>query len=217
MARPTSSEVPGLPSWASTTTGHPAARVEAVSPPATEKATGKLLAPKTAGPSGMERWRMSGRGKGVRSGSAGSMRAPFQLPSRKTAANRRSWPVLRATSPVMRACGSPVSVTARVMMSPLMASMWSSMVLEELCALLGRRGAIGGESRGGGGARVVDVGGVAVVVGGLKLCAAGGADGVDLLAGSPNGRTGDEHLSRQTGGATNGRRPIDACPSPIIG
>ena len=30
------------------TTGHPAARAEAVSPPATEKASGKLLAPKTA-------------------------------------------------------------------------------------------------------------------------------------------------------------------------
>jgi hypothetical protein len=125
--------------------------------------------------------------------------------------------VLRATSPVMRACGKPgfgdgtgddVSADGLDVVSD---------GLEELFALLGRRGAIGGESRGGGGVRVVDVGGVAVVVGGLKLCAAGGADGVDLLAGSPNGRTGDEHLSRQTGGATNARRPIDACPSPIIG
>src|SRR6478609_8911691 len=44
-ARPTSSEVPGWASCALTTTGQPAARAEALSPPATEKASGKLLAP----------------------------------------------------------------------------------------------------------------------------------------------------------------------------
>ncbi len=48
-----SSEVPGCPSWALTTTGHPAASAEAVSPPATENANGKLDAAKTAtGPAG---------------------------------------------------------------------------------------------------------------------------------------------------------------------
>ena len=48
MARPTSSEVPGWASCALTTTGQPAARADAVSPPATENASGKLLAPNTA-------------------------------------------------------------------------------------------------------------------------------------------------------------------------
>src|SRR5690349_7983044 len=56
MARPINSEVPGWASWALTTTGHPAASAEAVSPPATENASGKLLAPNTAtGPRGIER------------------------------------------------------------------------------------------------------------------------------------------------------------------
>ena len=51
----------------------PAASAEAVSPPATEKASGKLLAPKTAtGPSGTMAMRRSGRGSGARSGSAWS-------------------------------------------------------------------------------------------------------------------------------------------------
>jgi hypothetical protein len=55
-AAPTSSLVPGWALCALTTTGHPAASAEAVSPPATEKASGKLLAPNTAtGPSGT--WR----------------------------------------------------------------------------------------------------------------------------------------------------------------
>jgi hypothetical protein len=51
------------------------------------------------------------------------MRAPFQLPSRNTAANRRSWPVVRPTSPAMRASGKPLSATARCTSSVLMASM----------------------------------------------------------------------------------------------
>ena len=65
MARPTNSEVPGCAGCALTITGAPAARAEAVSPPATEKASGKLLAEKTAtGPSGIYRWRRSGLGNG---------------------------------------------------------------------------------------------------------------------------------------------------------
>ncbi|MNT23718.1 hypothetical protein D3C72_1591490 [compost metagenome] len=75
MARPTSSEVPGCAEWALTITGQPAARAEALSPPATEKARGKLLAPNTAtGPSGMLRRRRSTFGSGWRSGCAGSIR-----------------------------------------------------------------------------------------------------------------------------------------------
>ena len=59
----------GWAGWPLTTTGQPAASAEAVSPPAVEKASGKLLAPKTAtGPSGTIRWRMSARGSGARSG-----------------------------------------------------------------------------------------------------------------------------------------------------
>ena len=55
----------GVGLWPLTTTGQPAARAEAVSPPAVEKASGKLLAPKTAtGPSGIWRCRRSGRGSG---------------------------------------------------------------------------------------------------------------------------------------------------------
>ena len=55
-AAATISEVPGWASCALTTTGQPAASAEAVSPPATEKASGKLLAANTAtGPTGTRR------------------------------------------------------------------------------------------------------------------------------------------------------------------
>jgi hypothetical protein len=53
IAPATSSDVPGCAEWPLTTTGQPAASAEAVSPPATEKASGKLLAPNTVtGPAG---------------------------------------------------------------------------------------------------------------------------------------------------------------------
>ena len=53
MARATISDVPGCAGCALQITGHPAASAEAVSPPATEYASGKLLAPNTAtGPRG---------------------------------------------------------------------------------------------------------------------------------------------------------------------
>ena len=62
MARPTSSDVPGWAECPFTTTGQPAASAEAVSPPATEKASGKLLAPNTTtGPSGT--WRSRGEAR----------------------------------------------------------------------------------------------------------------------------------------------------------
>src|SRR5688572_3509435 len=54
---------PGWDGCALTTTGQPAARAEAVSPPGTLKAKGKLLAAKTAtGPIGTTVRRRSGRG-----------------------------------------------------------------------------------------------------------------------------------------------------------
>src|SRR5580693_8870121 len=126
-AAATISEVPGWASCALTTTGQPAARAEAVSPPATEKASGKLLAANTAtGPMGTRRDRTSGRRAGLRSGSAWSMRAPFQLPSRSAAANSRSCPVVRPTSPVSRGRGRPVSRWARSAASAPTASISSA-------------------------------------------------------------------------------------------
>ena len=75
MASATISLVPGWAEWPFTTTGHPAARAAAVSPPAVEKARGKLEAPNTAtGPTGRCIRRISGRGAGWRSGRAGSKR-----------------------------------------------------------------------------------------------------------------------------------------------
>ena len=68
---------------------------------------------------------------------------------------------------------------------------------EELGALLGGRGPVVGEGRRGGGAGGLDVGRVAVGVGGFELLAGGGVEGADLFSGTPNGFTGNEHLSRQ--------------------
>ena len=69
----------------------PAAKAEAVSPPATEKAKGKLLEPKTTtGPNAVSIRRKSGRGRGCRSGRAVSIRTSSQEPSRTTVANRRN-------------------------------------------------------------------------------------------------------------------------------
>ena len=123
IARATRTPVRGWAGWPLTTTGQPAASAEAVSPPAVEKASGKLLAPKTAtGPSGTIRWRMSARGSGARSGMAGSMRTPRWSPWRTTPANIRSWPVVRPTSPVMRPTGRLLSATAASMIASLSAS-----------------------------------------------------------------------------------------------
>ena len=95
-------------------TGHPAARAEAVSPPATENASGKLLAPKTAtGPRGTLRRRRSARGNGLRSGRAGSIRRSSHSPTRTTSAKSLSCPTVRARSPSIRPRGSPVSAHAR--------------------------------------------------------------------------------------------------------
>ncbi|GIV57732.1 MAG: hypothetical protein KatS3mg042_0645 [Rhodothermaceae bacterium] len=128
MARPTSSEVPGCAGWALHTTGQPAASAEAVSPPATEKARGKLLAPKTTtGPRGTSIRRTSGFGTGRRSGSAVSMRAPTHEPSRTTSAKRRSWPVVRPRSPRTRPSGRPVSAITRSMSTSPSASISSAM------------------------------------------------------------------------------------------
>ena len=73
-SRATTALVPGCDGWPLTMTGQPAASALAVSPPAVEKASGKLLAPKTAtGPMGTSMRRTSGRGIGLASGSGVSM------------------------------------------------------------------------------------------------------------------------------------------------
>ncbi len=109
MARPTSSLVPGWAGCALTITGFPAAKEEAVSPPATEKASGKLLAPKTTtGPRGCNIERISGLGKGLRSGAAWSIRAETQEPSSMTEAMH-----VRAVSDFRRGSGRAVSLWAR--------------------------------------------------------------------------------------------------------
>ena len=140
MARPTISLVPGWALWALKTTGQPAARAEAVSPPAVEKARGKLEAPNTAtGPTGILRWRISTRGIGVRSGSAGSIRTPWWSPWRTTWAKSRSWLQVRPRSPVRRASGSPVSSMARATSSVPTASMFAAMASRKAAWVSGSR------------------------------------------------------------------------------
>src|SRR5207253_2063741 len=69
--------------------------------------------------------------------------------------------------------------------------------LEELSALLGRRRPVAGKGRRGSGACGVDVRLVTVRVGGFELLPGARVEAADRCAGSANGRTGDEHLSRQ--------------------
>ncbi|MNE31609.1 hypothetical protein D3C80_1251850 [compost metagenome] len=117
-ASATRSAVAMCPLWALNTTGQPAAKAAAVSPPAVEKARGKLLAPNTAtGPTPMRYWRRSGRGSGVRAGNAWSMRAPWKSPRRNTWANRRICALVRPRSPWIRALGSAVSWQVKAMKS----------------------------------------------------------------------------------------------------
>ena len=115
IALPINSLVPGWAGCAFTITGQPAAKADAVSPPATEKASGKLLAPNIAvGPNGICRMRKSARGIGSRSGKAGSILAPIQSPARTTLAKSLSCPMVRPRSPLIRPSGSPLSAIARV-------------------------------------------------------------------------------------------------------
>ena len=110
MAPATNSEVPGCAGCPLTITGFLAAKADAVSPPATEKARGKLLAPNTTtGPSGISMRRKSGRASGLRSGNAGSIRAFTKEPSWTTPANSRNWLTVRPRSPLRRSRPSPDS------------------------------------------------------------------------------------------------------------
>ncbi len=129
VARATSSPTPGCAGCPRTATGQPAASAAAVSPPATEKASGKLLAPKIAtGPTGILRRRRSGR-RGVRSGCAVSTRSPSQLAlPHDRAANNRSWPIVRVRSPSSRPRGRPHSDIARTISSSPMSATLSAIV-----------------------------------------------------------------------------------------
>ena len=109
-------------------TGLPVASADAVSPPTTENARGKLLEPNTTtGPRGTSIRRRSGLGTGWRLGAAWSIRASTQEPSRATWANSLSWLTVRARSPVSRARGRPVSRCARVSRSSPSATISSAM------------------------------------------------------------------------------------------
>ena len=188
MAWPTSSAVPGWALWALTITGQPAANAEAVSPPATENANGKLLAPNTAtGPRGIWRCRMSARGRGARSGMAGSMRTPRKSPWRTTSANSRSWPTVRARSPRSRSRPRPVSVEARSMSSSPMASMFSAMASRNRACCSGSR--VLKDSKASAAAAVAALQLVLADqgVGGFQLLVGGRVDPVGGAAGSGGG------------------------------
>jgi hypothetical protein len=110
IAWPTNALVPGCALCAFTITGFPPASAEAVSPPAVEKASGKLLAAKTTtGPIGTNIRRMSGFGIGLRSGCAVSIEASNQDPSRSKSANIFNWLTVLPRSPIILASGNPVS------------------------------------------------------------------------------------------------------------
>src|SRR5690349_21567378 len=88
IARAVSTDVAGWAGCALTTTGQPAASADAVSPPATENTRGILHALKNStDPSGISIQRISGLAAGFLSGSARSMRASTQEPSRMSVAN----------------------------------------------------------------------------------------------------------------------------------
>ncbi len=106
----TISEVLIWPEWPFITTGQPAAKAEAVSPPAVENANGKLLAAKTAtGPIGCNILRISTLGSGCLSGIALSILASTHEPSSTKSANIRNWPQVRPRSPKSLASGKLVS------------------------------------------------------------------------------------------------------------
>ena len=110
------------PPWILCRTAHPAARAEALSPPMTLKAKGKLEAPKTpTTPRGTLTRRMSGRGPIPQSGSAWSMTASRATPVRTSCANRSSWKALRLSSPRSRGSARWVSSAAR----PTSSSSWA--------------------------------------------------------------------------------------------
>src|SRR5690606_33350065 len=118
IAMATNSPVPGWEGCPFTTTGQPLAKADAVSPPATEKASGKLLAPKTpTAPNGFCIYLISALGNGCLSGNAGSILASTQEPSRRTVANNFNCPMVLPRSPVILPIGKPDSAEQYVINS----------------------------------------------------------------------------------------------------
>jgi hypothetical protein len=106
-----------------TITGHPDANAEATSPPATEKANGKLPAQNTTtGPEGINIDRRSGFGNGARSGRAVSIRTSAHDPSSIKSANILNCAHVRARSPSTRPLANAVSAIILSTKSPPNAS-----------------------------------------------------------------------------------------------
>ena len=110
----TRTEVCGWPGCALTTTEQPAARAEAVSPPSTENAKGKLLAENMAtGPSGTRTRCMAGWPAGGPPATAGSSVKAKAAPCCARPAKRRNWNAVRSNSPFNRGEPRPDSWSAK--------------------------------------------------------------------------------------------------------
>ena len=110
IAAATNSPVPACIGWDFKITGHPAAKADAVSPPAVEYAKGKLLAPKTkTGPIGINIFLKSGFGTGFLSGMEVSIDTSWKFPSVRSFAKLLSWLTVLFNSALHLASGSPVS------------------------------------------------------------------------------------------------------------
>ena len=93
-----------------TSTGQPAAKAAAVSPPAVENAKGKLLAPKTTtGPIGKLSFLISGFGCGSLVASPLSIVASTQEPAAIKLAKPLNCPTVLPLSPFARPSGKPLS------------------------------------------------------------------------------------------------------------
>ena len=110
IAYATNSPVPACIGCDLIITGQPEAKAAAVSPPAVEYASGKLLAPKTTiGPMGINIFLKSGLGAGVLLGSAESIDASTQEPSTTKLAKFLNCPIVLPRSPFALPSGKPVS------------------------------------------------------------------------------------------------------------
>ena len=182
MARATSSEVPGCASWALTTTGQPAASAEAVSPPATENASGKLRRAEHGDRAERDqalahvgaRQRGAIGKRGVDAGAvpaAVAQHAGEQSQLTGGATDLAGDAGLRKAGFGDGACDERLADGLDV----------GGDRFEELRALLGGGGAVGVEGLGGGGAGGLDVAGVAVLVDRLQRLSGGGIEPSDLL------------------------------------
>ena len=135
----------GCPEWAFTITEQPAARADAVSPPATEKANGKLLAAKlSTGPTGILKRRTSGRTPNTNAESASSMRTSRYSPASTISANNRNCTAVRVSSPDRRASDNPVSVCAMATSSARTPSRASAAAASAVARIVGVRAAQAG-------------------------------------------------------------------------